>query len=113
MDYEKQYIEESGDKKPQRVDYDNDKIYHLDLLEWQHDFITWLCKQLEKVEKENKEKLIWAKEKPNYDCVLLTKEPFGEKNIYKIWTINDAFGRNWLKNLINREYLVVEKLLNN
>jgi hypothetical protein len=57
-DRELEYVAETGDKKPKRADYDNDKVYYLDLLEWQYDFSLWLCKRLEKAEKENKEKLI-------------------------------------------------------
>ncbi len=52
-DRELEYVAETGDKKPKRADYDNDKVYYLDLLEWQYDFSLWLCKRLEKAEKTN------------------------------------------------------------
>lgn len=41
--YEKLYVEESGDKKPEIANYD-----------WLERFSLWLCKRLEKAEKENK-----------------------------------------------------------
>ncbi len=46
MDYEKQYVEETGDKKPDGRDFG-------ELLDWYERFSLWLCKRLEKVEKEN------------------------------------------------------------
>ncbi len=56
MDYEKLYIEKTGDKKP-----DFNKIYldcglaeyRLELLKWKEKIIDWLCRRLEKVEEEN------------------------------------------------------------
>ena len=58
-DREAQYIKETGDKRPDFKDYGNDLrySYEADYDEWKNGFISWLEKQLEKAEEENKEKL--------------------------------------------------------
>jgi hypothetical protein len=57
MDYEKQYIKERGDKKPEKEQHN--PHCHPDLehsnseyVDWLERFSDWLCKRLEKVEKE-------------------------------------------------------------
>jgi hypothetical protein len=51
-DYEKQYIEESGNKKPYFPDYAEYGLikFQEDYDDWQKGFIKWLCKRLEKAE---------------------------------------------------------------
>jgi len=53
IDYEKQYIEESGDKLPLRSEYVDVVAWVAALEKWQESFIVWLCKRLEKAEKIN------------------------------------------------------------
>jgi len=51
--YEKLYIEESGDEKPEAENYSSHDEYRLSQIRWYKRFSLWLCKRLEKVEKEN------------------------------------------------------------
>jgi hypothetical protein len=64
----------------------------------------------EKMKKNEPQSLHWQQEKPTKDCILATREKFGDKWVYKVWTINDAFGRSWLQSLKDREYLILEEL---
>lgn len=53
MDYESQYVNETGDKKPK---YHNDLAsYNYLTIEWYKCFSKWLIARLEKAEGENKE----------------------------------------------------------
>jgi hypothetical protein len=63
--YEKLYIEESGDKKPDIKKYrtffgTKHLLFWEDYFKWYNRFSLWLCKRLEKAEKENKEKTEWS-----------------------------------------------------
>jgi hypothetical protein len=59
---EQEYVKETGDKRPDFKDYGNDLrySYEADYDEWKNGFISWLEKQLEKAEEENKEKTVWS-----------------------------------------------------
>jgi hypothetical protein len=82
-DYEKQYIEESGNKKPYFPDYAEYGLikFQEDYDDWQKGFIIWLCKRLEKVEKENE--WISVEEKlPDFEHAIVlvdATEPSDEK----------------------------------
>jgi hypothetical protein len=49
-DYEKLYVEESGQGKPKAKNYTDFRRYSIELNDWKEGFILWLCKRLEKVE---------------------------------------------------------------
>ena len=75
-DYEKLYVEESGQGKPKAKNYTDFRRYSIELNDWKEGFILWLCNRLEKAEHSKNFYELRIKELDKYRNEVSIPEPY-------------------------------------